>query len=241
MSIKTRALLLSAGFGTRLRPLTDKTPKCLVEIQGEPIIQRWLHMLESVNCESAIINTHYLHDQVEEYIRLIQPKFNFEIQTTYEPKLCGTAGTLVNHREHFESSRTLLIHTDNATSADLQVLIDNHLTRPVNCELTMLTFETDRPSSCGIVELDSENIVKQFHEKVANPPGNIANGAVYVFDPPFWDVLDGIEGEVKDFSNDVIPQLVGRINTCHTEEAFIDIGTPENLARARELWPQQSQ
>ena len=64
MPKKIKALLLSAGLGTRLRPLTFDTPKCLVEINNKPIIDYWLESLEKVGCDSAIINTHHLHKKV---------------------------------------------------------------------------------------------------------------------------------------------------------------------------------
>ena len=59
-----RALLLAAGLGTRLRPITLETPKCLVPIGGEPLLGRWLRQLELAGCEAVLINTHYLADQV---------------------------------------------------------------------------------------------------------------------------------------------------------------------------------
>ena len=64
MSRPLRALLLAAGLGTRLRPLTLHTPKCLVPIHGEPLLGRWLRQLEAAGCEAVLINTHYLADQV---------------------------------------------------------------------------------------------------------------------------------------------------------------------------------
>ena len=63
-----RAILLAAGLGSRLRPLTNQTPKCLIKIGDKPIIEHWLEKLEEIGCESCIINTHYLHDQVNEFI-----------------------------------------------------------------------------------------------------------------------------------------------------------------------------
>ena len=69
MTKPLRALLLAAGFGTRLRPITQKIPKCLVEVGGEPLLGRWLRQLENVGCEAVLINTHYLADQVESFLR----------------------------------------------------------------------------------------------------------------------------------------------------------------------------
>ena len=76
---------------------------------------------------------------------------------------------------------------------DLHGLLAAHAARPAQCVLTMLTFCTDQPHSCGIVVTDDQCVVTGFfHEKVADPPGTCANGALYVFDPPFLDSLAGM-------------------------------------------------
>ena len=64
-----KALLLAAGMGTRLRPLTNNIPKCLVEIGEKPILGIWLENLSKAGCEEVIINTHYLSEKVEEYLK----------------------------------------------------------------------------------------------------------------------------------------------------------------------------
>ena len=99
----------------------------------------------------------------------------------------------------------------------------------------MLTFTTNNPESCGIVELDKENIVQKFHEKVISPPGNRANGAVYVFDNDFLEWLIKNHAKAKDFSTEVLPFLLGKIFTHHTNMNYIDIGTPERLKQARTM------
>ena len=68
MTLPIRALLLAAGLGTRLRPLTNHTPKCLVPIAGRPLLAQWLEQLESISCQAAIVNTHYLADQVVAFL-----------------------------------------------------------------------------------------------------------------------------------------------------------------------------
>jgi mannose-1-phosphate guanylyltransferase len=93
-----KALLLAAGFGTRLRPLTDTTPKCLVPIAGKPLIKYWLEMLDQEGMP-ALVNTHYLSQQVEEYIRA--QTFQSEIKVVHEEHLLGTGGTLLKNKDFF--------------------------------------------------------------------------------------------------------------------------------------------
>ncbi len=235
--IRLRALLLAAGYGTRLRPLTLSTPKCLVKIGHTPLLQRWLLNLEALGCESCLVNTHYLSEQVISFVQ-DWPKSSMSLQTVHETTLLGTAGTMLANRDFFENSTGLLIHADNITSANLVNLIKAHRKKPKECLLTMLTFKTSSPRNCGIVVTDSNGVMQEFHEKVANPPGNCANGAIYLFDKPFLDWLTKLPAGVEDFSMEIIPQLKGRIQTWHTTDPYLDIGTTESLQEAQKLFSQ---
>ena len=234
MRKKIRALLLSAGFGTRLRPITNSIPKCLVDVGGKPLLAWWLESLEKIGCEAVLINTHYLHEKVLDFISSWEEK-GMKIETTYEENLLGTAGTLLVNKNFFIGCDILMIHTDNFTSMDLNDLLQANINRPLNCLLTMLTFESSNPQSCGIVITDKENIVQNFFEKELSPPSNIANGAIYMFNDELIDFINQNYSDSVDFSNDVIPNLMGRIFTYHTNEIFIDIGTPENLKIVQSL------
>ncbi len=232
MTIPLRALLLAAGLGTRLRPLTLHTPKCLVPVAGQPLLERWLKQLDLIGCEAAMINTHYLSEQVETFTTNWVSK-TMTIQTVYEPTLLGTAGTLLANRDFFDHSTGLLVHSDNATNADLVGLLKAHRLKSKECLLTMLTFNTSRPSSCGIVETDKKGIVTAFYEKQAKPPVNTSNGAVYVFDSPFIDWIQTLDPNLNDFSTQILPKLVGRIQTWKTSDHFFDIGTYEALEESQ--------
>ncbi len=98
----------------------------------------------------------------------------------------------------------------------------------------MLTFRCENPSSCGIVEVDELGVVTGFHEKVMSPPGNLANGAVYLLSAELIARLPLDWKAPKDFSADILPDLVGRIQTYETKQLFFDIGTPSTYARANE-------
>jgi mannose-1-phosphate guanylyltransferase len=235
MSRPLRALLLAAGLGTRLRPFTLHTPKCLAPIGDKPLLGHWLSKLEAAGCEAVLINTHHLADQVEQFVQN-WPRTAMAIETVHEPELLGTAGTLMDHQAFFEGATGLLIHADNAMAADLADLLLAHAQRPSHCLLTMLTFTTSTPSSCGIVEIDATGVVTAFHEKVADEPGNRANGALYAFDADLLAFAKQMSKPTSDFSTEVIPALMGKIYTWHTTEAYLDIGTTETMERAQKLW-----
>jgi len=227
-----RALLLAAGLGTRLRPITDTIPKCLVSIKGKPLLQIWLERLTLAGIGPFLINTHYLAKNVKEFIDA--SPYCKQAKLVNESKLLGTAGTLIANLDYFQGEDALLIHADNYCLADFKEFQQAHAHRPSGCLMTMMTFITADPHSCGIVELDERGIVIGFHEKVKNPPGNLANCAVYILSAEFLKILSSDLNTTADFSNEVLGRFMGRIYSYKTSEEFQDIGTPENYLKVRE-------
>jgi mannose-1-phosphate guanylyltransferase len=227
-----KALLLAAGLGTRLSPLTQTIPKCLVPVKGNPLLVIWFEQLSKAGISHFLVNTHYLTERVEEFVAACS--FREKVTLAYEKKLLGTAGTLIANLDFFEGQDGMLIHADNYCLDDLHGFLEAHKRRPSSCLMTMMTFRTETPQSCGIVELNEHGVVVGLHEKVANPPGNLANGAVYLLSTELLSTLAWEFRLVSDFSTEVLQQLVGRIYTYETQELFMDIGTPEAYRRAND-------
>lgn len=225
-----KALLLAAGFGTRLRPLTDKVPKCLVPIHGRPLLEYWFELLFSSGFDSALVNTHYLPDAVRNFVE--ESPWRHRLSVAHEEILLGTGGTILANRTFFEGDAFLVAHADNLSRFDVKAFVQRHRQRPTGVEMTMMTFETDAPQSCGIVEQTDEGIVTGFFEKVGSPPGNRANGAVYILEPSLIDFLAGLGKPVIDLSTEVIPHFLGRICSFHNQDYHRDIGTIESLRKA---------
>jgi len=228
-----KTILLAAGFGTRLRPLTDNIPKCLVPIKGKPLLQIWLERLSDADFKEFLINTHYLSNQVNNFINSSKFKNNCILKN--EIVLLGTAGTLLSNLNFIGEEECMLVHADNYCLADFKEFIKSHNQRPSYCLMTMMTFRTDTPSSCGIVELDDNNVVIGFHEKVEDPPGNLANGAVYILSNEVIKIIKERFSNVTDFSTEILPHFIGNIYTYETNEVFEDIGTPETYKEANDL------
>ena len=228
-----RAILLAAGLGTRLRPLTYTTPKCLVPIKGQPLLDIWLKRLTHAGIGPFLINTHHLAGQVEKFIEASD--YGDRVRLVNEDELKGTAGTLIANLDFFLGADGMLIHADNYCLADLAAFEMAHLNRPQGCVMTMMTFRTNSPSSCGIVELDHRGVVTGFHEKVAKPPGNLANGAVYILSADLILQLNTELRMVKDISTEVLPRFIGQIYTYETSAVFLDVGMPETYKMANEL------
>jgi len=98
--------------------------------------------------------------------------------------------------------------------------------------MVMKTFKTDGPQSCGIVELDKDDVVTGFHEKVVNPPSNLANGAVYILDPKLIRKLAEFTPTAHDLSKQLIPAELGKISTFYNNVYYQDIAAPESLEAA---------
>lgn len=227
-----RALLLAAGFGTRLRPITNSIPKCLVEIDKKPLLGYWFDLLGSTSIEKIIVNTHYLSEKVNEFIKT--SSCHSKLKVVHEENLLGTGGTILKNKDFFKDGSFLVAHADNLTLFDLEEFITVHNARPEFVQITMMTFDTDAPNTCGIVEIDKNGIVIQFHEKVSNPPGNKANAAVYICEPSIIRFLETLDKETIDLSTEVLPHFMGKIQIYHNSKYHRDIGTIESLNLANE-------
>lgn len=228
-----KALLLAAGLGTRLRPLTDRTPKCLVPVLGKPLLQYWLDLLLSGGIPEVLVNSHYLPASVDAFVR--QSPWRDRVRLAYEPELLGTGGTVLANRAFFGREPFLVIHADNLSRFPLPAFLQAHQDRPPGALMTMMTFDTDVPWSCGIVERDARGLVVNYHEKVRDLPASLgrrANAAVYIFEPEVLDLLASFGRRFVDVSTEVLPRLLGRIATFHNDDYHRDIGTPEGLRLA---------
>lgn len=224
-------MLLAAGFGTRLRPLTNNWPKCLMPIKGRPLLEYWLSNLKKQNIDKVLINRHHHSEKVKEFIN--QPQFVGWVKSVYEEELMGTAGTLRKNAKFFRDNSALIAHADNWCCCDFKDFISYHKhKRPSGTLITMMTFDCETPRSCGIVELDNQGIVIDFFEKVENPPSSLANAAIYIIEP---EVIKWIEKNtnVVDFSTEVLPYFYGKIATWKNNHVHKDIGTIEMLKNAQ--------
>ena len=132
-------LLLSAGEGTRLRPYTNNWPKCLMPIQGRPLLSYWLTLLTNEKVQRIYVNTSFLSEIVEEYICI--SGYKKYVNILYEKNLKGTAGTLRDNYESFNNSLIFLAHADNLCVFSFRNFVQEHLNnRPKHCKITMMTF-----------------------------------------------------------------------------------------------------
>lgn len=232
-----RALLLAAGIGTRLRPLTNQLPKCLVPIHGRPLLDYWLEALISQGIEKILINTHYLEQVVRQYLN--ESAWLPYIELAHEETLLGTGGTVLRNQNFFQGEAFFMAHADNLTIFDLTKFLEQHVVRPKGTEITMMIFKSPAPQSCGVVELDSQQVVQGFYEKVSNPPSNLANAAVYIIEPSVVAWMETLGKTQLDLSTEVIPHYLGKIFTYENTIYHRDIGTMDSWTEANRDFPQK--
>jgi mannose-1-phosphate guanylyltransferase len=225
-----KAVLLVAGLGTRLRPLTDLTPKCLLPINGVPLLSIWLEKLSQAGVTEVLVNTHWLSEQVTEYVAEHKP-VGLRVELFYEPQLLGSGGTILHNRHFFGDSPFFIIYGDNLSDIDLKDFYQAHQQhRPV---ITLGTFSAEFPQKCGIAEVDEQGIVQSFVEKPKHPLSNCAAAGIYVAEPAIFDYFSPmVEGQPLDLGFDVIPKLVGKMRNYSINQ-LIDIGTPESYRMAQ--------
>ncbi len=227
-----KAFLLAAGQGTRLKPLTNLVPKCLLPIRGEPLLGLWLDLCRSHGITEVLINTHTHSGAVTNYVR--ESKCGLKIQISEEETLLGSAGTLFANRDWVRNdSEFWILYADVLTSANLSKMLEHH--RRAMQLATMGVYEVSNPTQCGIVSLNEEGVVRDFVEKPERPTSNLAfsglllaSAAILEFVPPTVPA---------DIGFHVLPQLVGRMAAFPISDYLLDIGTPEKYAYAQQTWP----
>lgn len=215
-----RAFLLAAGRGTRLRPLTDGMPKCLVPIAGRPLLGWWLDLLARHHVHRVLINTHHLPNQVERFVEGYPSVVDVTLR--HEPELLGSAGTIRANWDFIETDEPFLVlYADNLTDAHLGELAASH--RSSHGLATIAVFRTDRPQDCGIVSVAGDGIVVDFVEKPSRPQSRLAFAGMMAASP---ELVDEIPEGPCDLAGDVLPRLVGRMSAWEVTTYLRDVGSP---------------
>ncbi len=229
-----KAFLLAAGYGSRLRPLTDTVPKCLIPIQGKPLLGWWFDLLRKHEYRNVLVNTHYLPAAVRDYLSMYNAQaIGLTAHEFYEDVLLGSGGTVKANRQFIDTDEPFAIcYADNLTDIDLSAMLAYH--KRHHGVLTMALFRCENPKACGIAKLDASNCIVDFTEKPVNPQSNLANAGIYIANGELFDYFP--ELGFCDFGKDVLHRLVGKMYGWETQEYLIDIGTPGNYQKAQEEW-----
>jgi mannose-1-phosphate guanylyltransferase len=227
-----KAFLLAAGHGTRLRPLTDSIPKCLLPIRGVPILRIWLEICRRHGIDQVLVNLHAHATEVRAF--LDKESKDIKVRVSEEPILQGSAGTLLANREWIgPDSLFWVFYADVLTTENLALMLERHKSHRQIA--TLGVSEVPDPSRCGVVTIDQENIVREFVEKPAMPSSNLAFSGIMIGSPA---ILDFIPRQIPaDIGFHVLPRLVGQMAAFRISSYVLDIGTPENYKSAQVAWP----
>jgi aminoglycoside/choline kinase family phosphotransferase/dTDP-glucose pyrophosphorylase len=223
-----KALILSAGLGTRLRPFTALTPKPLFSINGRTLLDRIISLLHQAGCQAIMVNTHHLHRQIEQY--LTGQSYPIPVSTCYEPEILGTGGAIRNVAAFWDSAPFMVINCDILTDIDLRAVYDFHCRHNATATLVL----TDAPEF-NTVSVDRNNAIIGFDIKdsSADPLRQLTFTGIQVLNP---GILDLIPDEPFFHSIDVYRHLIDA-NTPPLAYVTIgnrwaDIGTPERFREA---------
>jgi mannose-1-phosphate guanylyltransferase len=200
-----KAMLLAAGLGTRLRPLTYEVPKPMVPVLGRPVMEHILSLLAKHGFDDVIANLHYFPDQIEERFG-DGSEWGVRLSYMHEPALLGTAGGVRNVREHFGGETFLIVSGDALTDIDLTALWNRH--RQAGGIGTLALHRVDDTSQFGVVILGDDGRIQGFQEKPdpAEALSDLGNCGIYVFEPEIFDYFP--ESDFVDWAQDVFPTLL---------------------------------
>jgi mannose-1-phosphate guanylyltransferase len=233
------AMILAAGKGTRLYPMTETLAKPMVPVGGRPVLEHTVCWLRDHGIRRVAVNLHHRPESVREYFG-DGSRFGVQIVYSEEPELLGTAGG-VKRMEAFFEDPFLIVYGDVLTDLDLDALVAAHRAASPVDHATLAVDRRADPALGGVVELDADHRVRRFVEKPR--PGEIrsswVNSGVMVVDRA---LLAGIPaGRFSDFGHEVLPgwlaagvPLYGWPLPAGT--FLIDVGTPESYARAARDW-----
>lgn len=235
-----KVLILSAGLGTRLRPLTETTPKPLLPINGKPLLSYHLESLYKYGVRDILINTHYLHEQVDEYVKNNRDRFHgLTVQTVFEKDLLGSAGTLKGNSSFFKGEGDfLVVYGDNLTNINYEKLLAVH--KKKGGIATIASYVEEYPESKGIISFDDGDRILKFTEKPR--PDQIiskyANAGIYVLSSKIFKYLNSFDKIPLDFGHDIFPQVLAENEKMYVykmDEILLDIGTLESYNEAQGL------
>jgi mannose-1-phosphate guanylyltransferase len=209
-----RVMIMAAGKGTRLRPLTDLVPKPMAPIVNRPAIFHILRLLGRHGFKEVVINLHHLPDTITGYFG-DGARMGMDITYSLEPELLGTAGGVKNNADFLGGGTFLVMSGDALTDIDLTGLVAAHRRR--GSIATLAVKEVADPSLYGVVVTDDDDRVVGFQEKPTREDARsrLCNCGIYVFEP---DILSQIPaGQFDDFGSRLFPDLLRQRIVFHAE------------------------
>jgi NDP-sugar pyrophosphorylase family protein len=223
-------MILAAGRGQRLRPLTDSCPKALIPIAGKPLLEYVIRLLVRYGFDEIVINLHHLPNEIETFCGT-GSYWGARITYSKEEELLGTAGAVGKVRSCFDEP-FMVYYGDNLCNVDLEQLWTDHLRSGKLATVGLLPM--DDPTTRGIIQLDEDGTITRLIEKPAAAEvfdDYLVNAGIYALEP---EVLAAIpENTFFDFSHDLFPAMLGKGQAIHGHRLRGQLLSTDTLARYR--------
>jgi NDP-sugar pyrophosphorylase family protein len=228
-----RAIVLAAGFGTRLGAIGRERPKVLIEVAGRPLLAWQLDYLYEQGVQRVTVTAHHLHEKIATFIAGYQAPIAADV--TVESELRGTAGSVRDAFARTPGGPLIVLYGDVVIRVSLSRLLQQHVAREGLATITL--HEVHDTTAKGVVEVGVDGFVTRFREKDPRMHGpGLVNSGLYVVEP---ELFTGVpEGQPLDFGHDVFPRVLargGRLNAQIVESPVVDVGTPHGLDAADQL------
>ncbi len=199
-----KAMILAAGLGTRLQPLTSTISKPMVQLVGRPCMEYTVRLLKKYGVEDIMVNLHYYPEIIKNYFK-DGSAFGLNINYSYEKELLGTAGGLKKVEDFFAGDTVLIISGDGLTDINIRNFYEFH--KDKGCIATLALKEVGNPELYGVVKLNN-SIIDVFQEKPKKEEAisNLANTGIYMFEPQVFDYIPA--DSFYDFGRQLFPEFV---------------------------------
>lgn len=233
MSNVTKAMIMSAGVGSRLDPLTKLVPKPLVPIANKPVMDILFEKLYSLGIKDVICNTYYLADKIID--RYSNNNLGINFNYIKEETLSGTAGGVKKCQHFFKNGETFVVlSADGLTNADLEKGIEIHQKSNAIATIGIKQIDKSQVPHFGVVVTDETGFITEFQEKpsIEEAKSNFINTGIYIFNYKIFEYIPA--NTFYDFAKNVFPKLLAEhsINTFEVSEYWSDIGTLEQYKQS---------
>ncbi len=227
-----KGMIMAAGVGTRLHPLTKDIPKPMVPIAGRPLMEHIIHLLRIHGFTQLVANLHYLPQTIQNYFG-DGSRFGVNLKYSYEPDLMGTAGGVKNNQDFLDET-FVVVSGDALTDINLAAFLDFHKQKGAIASIALKPME--EVERFGVVIVDSDGRITSFQEKPKKEEAlsNLVNTGVYIFEPEIFNYIPG--EEVYDFGKNLFPRLAAEGAPFYgyvTQDYWCDVGNLEAYSQAQ--------
>ena len=233
-----KAVILAAGYGKRLNPLTNRIPKVMLPLNNKPLLYYQINWLKKNGIKEIAINLHHLPSKIKDYLK--KNDFGIKIKISYEKKILGTSGGVKKLENFLKDSTFIVFYGDNITNLNINNLLKFHKKKKGIATICLHEIDKKSIKEASVVELDKNSRILNFIEKpdlkeIDFSKKIYSNAGVYIMEP---EVLDFIpKGRFSDFGMEILPRLVSAgkaifgypLTGCYWRE----IGNIEKYSRAK--------